>query len=139
MLVVEISERCLHLDPLVAKELQEIGVQVGIDDFGVLSSNLDRLVDIRTDVLKLDRRWVGIGPGLTVSTEEPVLLAITALCRSMGIVVVAEGVETKDHETMLRRMGVTRAQGFRYDLPLAADEFAERYRRARGVASTAAA
>lgn len=88
------------------------GIAIGVDDFGTGFSSLPALRQFPIDYLKLDLSYVGgIGqPG----RDEQLLRAIIGLGRTMGIQVIAEGVETEQQARFLRAEGCPLAQGFLY-------------------------
>ncbi len=119
LLVLEITESVAvdmaarHLERLVG--LQALGVRLAIDDFGTGYSSLSYLRTLPVDVLKIDRAFAQ--PGDT-TTDQVLLEAIVKLGHSLGIAVVAEGIESEDQAATLRRMGCRRAQGFLFSRPV---------------------
>jgi predicted signal transduction protein with EAL and GGDEF domain/DNA-binding response OmpR family regulator len=100
--------------------LNEIGVEISIDDFGTGYSSLAYLTTLPISELKIDRSFVrelGIRP-----ESSAVVSAIIALARSLGLRVVAEGVETLRQMEVLNRLGCTVMQGFLFSRGVAADE-----------------
>ena len=90
--------------------LNEIGVEISIDDFGTGYSSLAYLTTLPISELKIDRSFVrelGITP-----QSSAVVTAINALARSLGLRVVAEGVETLRQMEVLHRLGCGVMQGF---------------------------
>ena len=90
--------------------LNEIGVEISIDDFGTGYSSLAYLTTLPISELKIDRSFVrdlGITP-----QSSAVVTAIIALARSLGLRVVAEGVETLRQMEVLHRLGCGVMQGF---------------------------
>jgi predicted signal transduction protein with EAL and GGDEF domain/DNA-binding response OmpR family regulator len=90
--------------------LNEIGVEISIDDFGTGYSSLAYLTTLPISELKIDRSFVrelGARP-----ESAAVVTAIIALARSLGLRVVAEGVETLRQMEVLHRLGCTLMQGF---------------------------
>ena len=122
-LVLEITESVAvdfgarHLDRLA--ELRAIGMRLAIDDFGTGYSSLNYLRALPVDVLKIDRAFAGTDDG---ATDAVLLEAIVRLGHSLGIEMIAEGVEREDQAAMLRRLGCRRAQGFLYHRPIAASD-----------------
>ncbi|QXC59301.1 bifunctional diguanylate cyclase/phosphodiesterase [Aquihabitans sp. G128] len=123
LLVLEITESVAvdvgarHLERLVG--LQQLGVRLAIDDFGTGYSSLNYLRTLPVEVLKIDRAFAQTIDGAT----DPVLLeAIVQLGHSLGIDVVAEGIEREDQAATLRRMGCRRAQGYLFRAPVPAAE-----------------
>jgi PAS domain S-box-containing protein len=100
--------------------LNEIGVEISIDDFGTGYSSLAYLTTLPISELKIDRSFVrdlGITP-----QSSAVVTAIIALARSLGLRVVAEGVETLRQMEVLHRLGCGLMQGFLFSRGVPADE-----------------
>lgn len=116
------------------RELKDLGVKLGIDDFGTGMASLSHLREFRLDVLRLHRVFV---TGLGISREDSVIIRhITAMAHDLDCVTVAEGVETEKQERYLEELGVDLAQGFRYGRPLPPDQIAERLNPDGSAAST---
>lgn len=102
------SRRELVMD--VLRDLQGEGASIVMDDFGTGSSSLGNLRDVRFDKLKIDRSFVA-----TMETHPPsasIVRCIAALGNSLGIPVVAEGVETESQLALLRRWSIDQVQGY---------------------------
>ena len=100
--------------------LNEIGVEISIDDFGTGYSSLAYLTTLPISELKIDRSFVrdlGITP-----QSSAVVTAIIALARSLGLRVVAEGVETLRQMEVLHRLGCGVMQGFLFSRPVPAED-----------------
>ncbi len=100
--------------------LTEIGVEISIDDFGTGYSSLAYLTTLPISELKIDRSFVrelGITP-----QSQAVVTAIIALARSLGLRVVAEGVENLRQMEVLHRLGCGVMQGFLFSRPIPPDE-----------------
>ncbi|MDP1650829.1 MAG: EAL domain-containing protein [Rubrivivax sp.] len=100
--------------------LNEIGVEISIDDFGTGYSSLAYLTTLPISELKIDRSFVrdlGITP-----QSSAVVTAIIALARSLGLRVIAEGVETLRQMEVLHRLGCGLMQGFLFSRALPPDE-----------------
>jgi predicted signal transduction protein with EAL and GGDEF domain/FixJ family two-component response regulator len=100
--------------------LNEIGVEIAIDDFGTGYSSLAYLTTLPISELKIDRSFVrdlGITP-----QSSAVVSAIIALARSLGLRVVAEGVETLRQMEVLHRLGCGVMQGFLFSRAVVPDE-----------------
>ncbi len=100
--------------------LNQIGVEISIDDFGTGYSSLAYLTTLPISEVKIDRGFVrdlGMTPQSTA-----VVTAIIALARSLGLRVVAEGVENLRQMEALNRMGCSLMQGFLFSRPLPPDE-----------------
>ncbi|MCC7000989.1 MAG: EAL domain-containing protein [Gemmatimonadaceae bacterium] len=127
-LEVEITESQLMADPErvqgILKELRGMGVRVAIDDFGTGYSSLAYLKRLSAGTLKVDRTFVS---GLPDDKEDiAILRAVLALGHSVGMEVVAEGVETESQLAMLKGMGCDRVQGYLLGKPQSAASIAER-------------
>lgn len=126
-LEVELTEPRLALAPeRIAGDLatlRALGVSVCLDDFGTGDSSLTRLAQLPMDVLKIDRSFVAGLP------EDPTSIAIVdsaiALAHRMGLIVVAEGVETKEQLHFLSQAGCDRVQGYLFSPALPYDQFVE--------------
>ena len=97
--------------------LNEIGVEISIDDFGTGYSSLAYLTTLPISVLKIDRSFVR-DLGMTPQSSA-VVTAIIALARSLGLRVIAEGVETMRQMEVLHRLGCTLMQGYLFTRPQA--------------------
>lgn len=121
-LVLEITEGVL-VGPLAAVHdtlsyLRELGVLVGLDDFGTGYSSLGRLHDLAIQYLKIDRSFL-LGMG---SRAQAIVAAMVNLGASLGLTVVAEGVETEMQRLWLQRLGCPLAQGYLFARPLPATQ-----------------
>ncbi|MBU1228908.1 MAG: EAL domain-containing protein [Proteobacteria bacterium] len=96
--------------------LKSLGVQISIDDFGTGYSSLSYLQRFPVDTLKVDRSFVS-RLGLDPENHE-IVRAIVALAHSLGLDVVAEGVEENEQANMLHKLGCECVQGFFFSRPL---------------------
>lgn len=104
----------------VLHELKELGVSIALDDFGTGYSSLSYLHRLPIDCLKIDRSFVAtLG---AANGDAIVAKSILALCKSLGLTCVAEGVETTTQLNALRSMGCEIVQGNLTGSPCAADE-----------------
>ena len=104
-------------------EVRELGVRIAIDDFGTGYSSLNYLQRLPFDTLKLDKSFIDeIKSG---SCDAPLIESIVGMTHNLGMLVIAEGVETEAQLETLRRVGCDRVQGFLLSKPLPA-ESAER-------------
>lgn len=106
--------------------LRDLGVSLSIDDFGTAYSSLTYLRLLPVDTIKVDRTFVRhIADDIADSpTESSIVKGIVALARSLGMRVVAEGVETEAQADFLRRLGCDGMQGFYFGRAKPADAFA---------------
>ncbi|MBS0445299.1 MAG: EAL domain-containing protein [Proteobacteria bacterium] len=100
--------------------LNEIGVEISIDDFGTGYSSLAYLTTLPISELKIDRSFVR-DLGMTPQSSA-VVTAIIALARSLGLRVIAEGVENLRQMEVLHRLGCGVMQGFLFSKPLPAGD-----------------
>jgi diguanylate cyclase (GGDEF)-like protein/PAS domain S-box-containing protein len=125
LLTLEITEGSLASDdPAVDATLlalRKLGVRLSIDDFGAGYSSLGRLQHVAVDELKIDRSFVA--ELSLATTDAPLVDAILAMARRLGLTVVAEGIETSEQAAYLRARS-DRGQGFLYSRPLPGDEVA---------------
>jgi diguanylate cyclase (GGDEF)-like protein len=125
-LVLEITESAVMRETARAvrmmEELRHDGVRFSIDDFGTGYSSLAQLKRLPVDEIKIDKSFV---LDLSRHTDDAVIVRSTIeLGHSLGVKVVAEGVETAESWEMLRQMGCDMAQGFFISAPLPAREIA---------------
>lgn len=124
-LQIELTER-LFLDPrpaLLAKleELRSLGIKVAIDDFGVGATSLHLLHKLPIDVLKIDRVFIhGAEEDERIGT---LVRAIIEMGHSLGLEIVAEGVETAAQAQRLRGYGCDYMQGYLFCKPMAPAKF----------------
>ena len=105
------------------QNLHAIGVELAIDDFGTGYSSLSYLRQFPIDRLKIDQSF--IRNALNDQDDASIARTIIALGRALNLKVIAEGVETKEHETFLVNEGCDEVQGFRYCRPIHEDDFLE--------------
>ena len=125
---LEITERVVmdHEDLVLnaLSDLRDIGVELHIDDFGTGYSSLSYLQRFRYDSLKIDRSFVST---MTDKVDSSAIVeAIIKLGSTLGMKVIAEGVETNDQVKRLLAMNCPEAQGFWFSEPMhhdAVDEF----------------
>ena len=123
-LVVELTEGALVRAPEVVAgrlaEMRALGMRIALDDFGTGFSSLSHLLRFPVDILKIDQSFVAeLGPSTGRNT---VAAATFQIADTLGIGVVAEGVETPEQAAALADMGVGLVQGFLYSVPLTAPE-----------------
>ncbi|MCB1921159.1 MAG: EAL domain-containing protein [Candidatus Competibacteraceae bacterium] len=123
-LELEITESLLMRDPDGAnhtlQELKALGVQLAIDDFGTGYSSLSRLKQLPLDRLKIDR--VFVQEVNTRPDDAAITTAVIAMAESMGLRVIAEGVENEAQLGFLRDKQCDEIQGYYLSRPLPADQ-----------------
>jgi EAL domain-containing protein (putative c-di-GMP-specific phosphodiesterase class I) len=125
-LVLEITESMVVADlaralPILAR-LHELGVELAVDDFGTGFSSMDYLKRLPVKEVKIDRSFV-----TTMATDARDAATVPCtidLARSLGLRVVAEGVESSDVRARLTTMGCDQAQGYSFSRALPQAEFA---------------
>jgi diguanylate cyclase (GGDEF)-like protein len=123
-LQLEITEETLMSDRnrarVILTALRELGVQISIDDFGTGYSSLAYLRDLPIDELKLDRSFVS--PMNTDLRANALVGSTIGLAHSLGLRMVAEGVEDSATYEELRQLGCDEVQGYYISRPIPADE-----------------
>jgi diguanylate cyclase (GGDEF)-like protein/PAS domain S-box-containing protein len=106
----------------ILQRIRDLGVRIAIDDFGTGFSVLSRLQGFPLDTLKIDLSFVR---AITQAGDEaPIVDAMIAMGRSLGLVVIAEGVETRVQRDYLTNHGCSQLQGYLFSKPIGADELA---------------
>ena len=109
-------------------ELRKVGVKLAVDDFGTGYSSLSCLRRFPIDQLEIDRFFVAdmadMADMADNADDAAIVGAIVLLGRSLGLELVAEGVETRRQASMLREMGCDTLQGYYFSRPVPADEIA---------------
>ncbi|HEX7953900.1 MAG TPA: GGDEF domain-containing protein, partial [Burkholderiales bacterium] len=104
------------------KTIRKLGVTMAIDDFGTGYSSLNYLARLPMDTLKIDRSFV---MGMTRNQEgRSIVSAVISLAHSLGLKVVAEGVETQDQLDLLRVLRCDELQGYLLSAPVPSTELA---------------
>ncbi|MEZ5144944.1 MAG: bifunctional diguanylate cyclase/phosphodiesterase [Acidimicrobiales bacterium] len=106
--------------------VKDLGVKIGLDDFGTGISSFAFLRELKLDLVRVDRGFVA---GVTVSdTDRTICKNIVRLAHDLELIAVAEGVESRDQADELYTMGVDLAQGFLYGRPESPEQIADRLR-----------
>ncbi len=121
----EITESSLIQSHVLAQEnvqkLRDLGFRFSIDDFGTGYSSLSNLRNFSLDKLKIDRSFVS---ELEENRHDRIIVEATInMGKSLGLIVLAEGVETEDQAELLRGYGCDEMQGYLYSKPITAKAF----------------
>lgn len=132
-LELEITESALMSDVdqsiKTLEQLRALGVRTSIDDFGTGYSSLSYLKRFAVDTLKIDRSFIG---NITTDRDNAgIVQAIISLAHTLGLTVIAEGVETADEYRYLSARGCDQIQGYYTGRPVPAPEIAEQLGRRR--------
>ena len=101
-------------------QLHKLGIKLSMDDFGTGYSSLSYLRQYPFDILKIDRSFIN---GITLNKADFDLTKATiAMSHSLGLLVVAEGVETLDQLNLLNELGCNLVQGYYFSKPIPAKE-----------------
>jgi diguanylate cyclase (GGDEF)-like protein/PAS domain S-box-containing protein len=124
-LELELTEGVAMANPqhgvLLLDRLREQGICMAVDDFGTGYSSLSYLKKFRVHKLKIDQSFVR---DITVDPEDKAIVgAIISMARSLGILTIAEGVETQEQLNSLVALGCDQVQGYFYCKPLPAGDF----------------
>lgn len=119
---LEITEGVLMAEQSHIKEalldINRLGIKLSMDDFGTGYSSLSYLRQYHFDVLKIDRSFIN---GITLNKSDCDLVKATiAMSHSLGLLVVAEGVETKEQLILLKELGCNFVQGYYLSKPIPA-------------------
>ncbi|MNJ48961.1 Phytochrome-like protein cph2 [compost metagenome] len=118
-LELELTESLIN-NPVMIKEkldsLKERGISLSLDDFGTGYSSIYYLKTLPLHVLKIDRTFIQETP--SSQRDSSLLRSIIELGKSLGMTVLAEGVETEEQFKFLQEIGCDQIQGFYYSRPL---------------------
>ncbi len=120
ILIEDIKETIKSLN-----DLKGLNITLAIDDFGTGYSSLSYLKTFPIDVLKVDQTF--IRDILKDDSDKAIVTAIIAMAKQLDLNVLAEGVETAEHNDMLKEFGCDFAQGYYYCKPIPADQLIEKY------------
>ncbi len=119
-LVVELTESALMANPeqgsYAMEQLQQMGVGIAMDDFGTGHSSLNHVSVLPISFLKIDRAFVE--NCAKRKADASILTAIVTMGHALGFKVLAEGVENKSQERILREQGCDEVQGYLYSRPV---------------------
>jgi EAL domain-containing protein (putative c-di-GMP-specific phosphodiesterase class I) len=123
---IEITETSLIEDTQLARRnlesLAGIGIKIALDDYGTGFSGLSMLKQLPINAVKVDRSFIR---DIRNDTDDAVIVASTiSLAHNLGLIVVAEGVESKDQLLHLKAAGCDQVQGFYLQRPVSAQDIA---------------
>ena len=128
-LKLEITESALMKDVRKImknmEELHELGYEIEIDDFGSGYSSLGMLKDIHADILKID--MIFLQDTENTQRSSTILKNVISMSKELGMPVITEGVETKEHVDFLRDAGCDMFQGFYFSRPISVESFEQEY------------
>jgi EAL domain-containing protein (putative c-di-GMP-specific phosphodiesterase class I) len=123
---LELTESMMHnIDETRVKmeKIRELGVRFSLDDFGTGYSSLSSLTQLPLEQLKIDQSFVF---NMLSRTEDQIVVkTIIAMAHSLGLQVIAEGLETEAQRNFLHEQGCLLYQGYLFSPALPADEFLE--------------
>ena len=127
LLELEITESMVMHNPTrlisLLTKIKQIGVRLAIDDFGTGYSSLAQIKNFPIDTLKVDRSFIRDIP--QDSENKAITEAIINMGKTLSLIVVAEGVETKEEENYLREQVCDEMQGFYFSRPIEPERFAD--------------
>ncbi|TCS41362.1 putative bifunctional diguanylate cyclase/phosphodiesterase [Reinekea marinisedimentorum] len=127
----EVTEEELIINEFAAKNnlefIREFGFKTALDDFGAGYSSLGYLKKFRFDTLKLDQIFINTEDYASAASIA-VIRSIKALAITLGMEIVAEGVETQNQVDLMQSLGIRNIQGYYYSKPVTAEAFIELYR-----------
>lgn len=128
-LEIEVTESVVMADPEktlpLLGEIRNMGIRIAIDDFGTGHSSLAYLRHLPIDIMKIDRSFVHEAE--RNPTSQAIVRTIVSLSRALNLLVVAEGVETKEQADMLREAGCGQLQGYYFARPMPASDVVEQW------------
>ncbi|MCU1602441.1 MAG: diguanylate cyclase/phosphodiesterase & domain with sensor(s), partial [Frankiales bacterium] len=131
LLTLELTEGVVVADPVLAKqrlaEMRALGVKISVDDFGTGYSSLTYLKGLPVDEVKIDKGFVD--DIAHEAGDRAVVRAVVDIAHTLGLKVVAEGVEHVDQGQLLCELGVDEVQGYLHARPMPALEVAQWLRR----------
>ena len=137
LLTLELTEGVVMDDPQLAgermSELRALGIKLSVDDFGTGYSSLTYLKGLPVDEVKIDKGFVD--DVVEGAADRAVVRAVVDIAHTMGLKVVAEGVERDDQHQVLRELGVDEVQGYFHARPMAALDMAQWLRNREQLAS----
>ncbi len=124
MLILELTESMMHDINQVREKMEkirELGILFSLDDFGTGYSSLSSLIQLPIDQLKIDQMFV---KNMVANSGDAIVVkTIIGMAKSLGISVIAEGLETHEARGLLHEMGCSLYQGYLFSQALPAEDF----------------
>jgi EAL domain-containing protein (putative c-di-GMP-specific phosphodiesterase class I) len=124
-LKLELTESVVldHVESVISRmrQINALGVGFSLDDFGTGYSSLSYLKRLPLDQVKIDQSFVRDVPG--DANDAAIVRAILAMSQTLGLQVIAEGVETQEQRDFLARNGCNGYQGYLFSRPLPIEDF----------------
>ncbi len=121
---IEVTESAVIANPQVVQDFMKVmhkhGVWFYLDDFGTGYSSLSTMIALPFDVVKLDKSI--LWSATAKDSPEPFLMHLIACFKSIGSMILSEGVETRDQHSFLKECGCDLMQGYLFSRPLPAEE-----------------
>jgi len=111
-------------------ELSQMGVTIAIDDFGTGQASILGLFQIKPSILKIDRQF--IKPIVFDQVSKTLVSSMIAIGKSLGMQVVAEGIETEEQANLVTGMGCDYLQGYYFGKPVSAADFRDKLAETKG-------
>ena len=125
LIQIEILETTSQANPFMSvsiiKQLQNIGIRVLMDDFGIGYSNIGNLNKIPFDAIKIDKSY--IDTIIENKRSRQIVQCLVDLGKISGMEVIAEGVDNINQVNILKKMGCDTIQGFYYSRPISKEDF----------------
>ena len=102
------------------ERLKGLGIDIELDDFGTGYASIISLIHLRPSRLKIDRRL--ITPIVDSDSQRRLVASIIDIGQSLGVKVIAEGVESMEHARILRDLGCDALQGYAFAMPMPSEE-----------------
>lgn len=112
-------------------ELNDIGVTIALDDFGTGHASVSGLLEIRPSILKIDRGF--IMPIVEDDTARLLVASIIGIGKSLGMQIVAEGIESEEHAWIMRDLECDYLQGFHFGRPMSIADLSARLAETGGL------
>ncbi|SOC22709.1 diguanylate cyclase (GGDEF)-like protein [Ureibacillus xyleni] len=106
------------------KQLQLFGVNIALDDFGTGYSSLSYLSSLPINIVKIDKSFIN---DITDKTKKEIVKSVSNIAHSIGLKVVAEGIEEEEQFTVIQSLGIEMIQGYYLSRPLPKEEMEKKF------------